>query len=118
RSKPGASALPQTPQGTVILLPERFSRKAIVGACWMPCVFLLLVLSVAVPHVGIGAHTQPGDTHVVPTNDVVVPDVEISAHVGPRWWQILLAVLTLPLGFSAPFGTTILGWLAVSDIRR
>src|SRR5262249_13351042 len=33
RSKPKGRSLPQTPQGTVILPPERVSRKAVIGVC-------------------------------------------------------------------------------------
>jgi predicted Ser/Thr protein kinase len=94
RSKPAVESLPKTPQGTVILPPERFSRKAIIGVCWMPCVLFVLFMYHAVP----GAAGR--------------------AHDGPSWWEIALGVIMLLLGFSAPFGTTILGWLAVSDIRR
>src|SRR5439155_11600852 len=37
---------------------------------------------------------------------------------GPAWWQIVLMVTLLPLGIAAPFGTTILGNIAMSQIRR
>ncbi len=95
RPKPAQDTPPQTPPGTVISTPERFSRKALLGVCWVPFAFFAFFGSYLVHSV------QSGTTH----------------H-GPHWWQILLAVLTLPLGFSAPFGTTLLGWLAVADVRR
>ena len=41
-----------------------------------------------------------------------------KVHHGPAWWQMALLFTMLPLGLAAPFGTTILGWMAVSDIRR
>jgi len=34
------------------------------------------------------------------------------------FWRILVTIIILVPGLAAPFGTTILGWLAVSDIRR
>ena len=81
-----ARALPGT--------PPRFSRTAIVGACWAP-VFIAFVMmfsmSVAMP---------AGEYH------------------GPEWWQYLLMFTLLPLGITAPFGTTILGCVALSQIRR
>ena len=76
----------------------RFSRTAIVGACWMPFIFVAPLLFLFARYTGaVQAGTPPP---------------------GPAWWQILLAVTLLPLGLTAPFGTTILGWLAVAQIRR
>jgi serine/threonine protein kinase len=72
----------------------RFSRTAIVGAGWMPFFFISFLLFLAVKSVSIGEY-----------------------H-GPEWWQYLLMFTLLPLGITAPFGTTILGWVAVSQIRR
>ena len=85
---------PRTPDGTVVLPPEEFSRKAIIGLCWIPFVFFILLMF-----------------------------YELQAPAGqeqrgPAWWQMALGVLTLPLGFTAPFGATLLGWWAVGDIRR
>src|SRR6185369_5747454 len=49
--------------------------------------------------------------------------VETVSGVGreplaPAALKILLTITLLPLGLTAPFGTTILGWIAVGDIRR
>jgi tRNA A-37 threonylcarbamoyl transferase component Bud32 len=71
----------------------RFSRTAIVGACWVPLFFITFVLNFT-------THAVQGEYH------------------GPAWWQVLLLILLVPTGFTAPFGTTILGWVAVSQIRR
>ena len=102
RSKPAAARpLPQTPQGTVILPPEKFSRKAVIGACWAPFFVLAALLYFLVANVT----TVPAGATSLPAR---------STH----WWQILLSVTVLPLGLGAPFGTTILGWIAVGDIRR
>ncbi|MCU0784975.1 MAG: protein kinase, partial [Verrucomicrobia bacterium] len=77
-------------------IPSRFSRTAIVGACWLPFFFAAALL--LMPHSVVVESGQP--------------------QPGPSWWQILLMVTLLPLGLTAPFGTTILGWIAVSQIRR
>lgn len=37
--------------------------------------------------------------------------------VGPLWWQGVAFPLIV-VAVAGPFGTTILGWLAVADIRR
>jgi hypothetical protein len=100
-SKPAVRLLPQTPQGTVILPPERFSRKAVIGACWAPFFFLAALLHFLVAEVT----TTPVGAANLPARST-------------EWWQILLSVTVLPLGLAAPFGTTILGWIAVGDIRR
>jgi len=72
--------------------PPRFSRTAIVGACWAPFVFTLLVLL---------------------ANKVSTP-----GYQGSAWWEQLLAIMLGGLGVTAPFGSTILGWIAVAQIRR
>jgi tRNA A-37 threonylcarbamoyl transferase component Bud32 len=76
----------------------RFSRKAIIGAAWAALFFVLAFtwLFASFP-VQVPAGTQP------PTS---------------AWWLKLLAVPVLLLGLSAPFGTTILGSMALSQIRR
>jgi serine/threonine protein kinase/signal peptidase I len=74
--------------------PSRLSRTAIVGACWAPFFFIAFV--------------------AMKTSY----KVEAGHYNGPSWWQIALMVTLLPLGVTAPFGTTILGWIAVSQIRR
>src|SRR5882672_10850608 len=101
RAKKEPEPLPRTPQGTVILPPEKFSRKAVVGACWAPLFVLAALLYWTVAEVT----TVPAGMEGLPAPST-------------RWWQILLTVTLLPLGLMAPFGTTILGWIAVGDIRR
>jgi hypothetical protein len=39
------------------------------------------------------------------------------SYRGPTWWQILMEALLL-LWLTAPFGTTLLGWVAIAQIRR
>ncbi|HXB60191.1 MAG TPA: serine/threonine-protein kinase [Candidatus Acidoferrales bacterium] len=91
---------------------SRFSRMSIISACWalsLPIAFLAMFMP------WTGALTQ---------------------NIGPAWWQTFCIFLfahglpmfnpnaptwrmftLLPLGLAAPFGTTILGWLAVVQIR-
>ena len=73
----------------------RFSRTAIWGAVWALFVF-------GVPPMFLG--------HQVP--------LPAGEYAGPAWWQTLLMILLVPTGMTAPFGTTILGWISVSQIRR
>ncbi|MCE5326550.1 MAG: ankyrin repeat domain-containing protein [Planctomycetaceae bacterium] len=42
----------------------------------------------------------------------------LRLYQGPSLWQIALAILILPLGFTAPLGTTICGAVGISRIRR
>ncbi|MEQ1850815.1 MAG: serine/threonine-protein kinase [Chthoniobacteraceae bacterium] len=71
--------------------PSRISRMAIVGSCWILFIFALVPLYLSLQSDG--------------------------GHAGPAW-PAWLAFVTMALGFTAPFGTTILGWVAVSQIRR
>jgi serine/threonine protein kinase len=75
----------------------RFSRTAIIGALWIP-VFLFAIVGSFVSH-----------------TPVPVPE---GIPAGPAWWQRVLAGAVIFLGLAAPFGTTILGWIAVSQIRN
>ena len=85
----------QTPKSAPEVTP-RFSRIAIWGAIWAPLFFVgLMFFHPSVVVVGPG-----------------------SPPPGPAWWQIVLRLTLLPLGLTAPFGTTILGGIAVSKIRR
>jgi hypothetical protein len=78
----------RAPPANIPSAKAHFSRAAIVGACWTPLFFITFVFNVQ------------------------------SEYRGPLWGQLLLMVTLLPLGFAAPFCTTILGWLAVSQICR
>jgi predicted Ser/Thr protein kinase len=75
----------------------RFSRAAIWGAVWAPLFFTAAVPSLMVVQVSVAAGSPPP---------------------GAAWWQVLLSLTLLPLGAAAPFGTTILGWIAVAQIRH
>jgi hypothetical protein len=78
---------------------SRFSRKAIWGAVWAPLAFGALIPMMLVETVvgsGPGVAPPPG----------VPPPI-----------RILAGVLTI-FGAAAPFGTTILGLIAISEIRR
>jgi hypothetical protein len=100
RAENESSAGAQTTARESRALPEesRFSRVAIAGAVWISvCLFAAFLWFGPVGSVEVPAGSQ-------------VP--------GTTWWQWILICTLLPLGFTAPFGTTILGWIAVSQIRR
>src|SRR6185369_778232 len=90
--KPGASPHSEPDNTTG---PPRFSRAAIVGACWVPFTFLSFVAVVLASNQGLSGPTA-----------------------GPEWWQLAILIPALTLGVTGPFGTTILGWVAVAQIRR
>ena len=134
----------QYPPQRSVPVKRRFSRAAIVGACWAPWFFLMLFPaalffttlqgvvstgpgpSVSVPGVSIKA---PGDSNEA--YGVSVPDVSISSSgvsikapgvfvstPGVSIVGLMLIVPFLLLGFSSVFGTTILGFVAISHIRH
>ncbi len=70
--------------------PSRFSRTAICGAIWAP--FILIIALIANP-------------------------IRVESD-SPTMGLRLIAILLTLIGVAAPFGTTILGWVAVSQIRR
>ncbi len=89
---PGAA--PPTPGASGSPGPARLSRKAVIGAVWAPF-FVFPILSLFVVQVALN-----------------------GALPRPEWWQSVLLGVLLPLGVAAPFGTTILGGIALSQIRR
>jgi serine/threonine protein kinase len=93
---PGAT--PAGARGTRALPEARFSRTAIVGAGWAPLIFFAAVAMF-----------------------VAFKPVAVPAGGSPSGVSLLGMLIGLPLallGLSAPFGTTILGWVAVAQIRR
>jgi predicted Ser/Thr protein kinase len=103
RSPPPPQIPPKVPNDTVVLTPERLSRKAIVGACWAPMFLVATVLWFMPPII---------------SEATVETEVPVSSGHVVLWWHwVMIAVILVP-GLAAPFGTTILGWLAVRDIRR
>ena len=78
--------------------PPRFSRTAIVGAVWAPLFFIVFLF-----------WFLPGTRVDVPAG---------GSPSGSVLLGILAGLLLALLGITAPFGTTLLGWVAVSQIRR
>ena len=78
----------------------RFSRLAIVGAAWAPLFFVMAFLAFFA-FFARSVHVPAG-----------------SQPPRPEWWQWLLMFTVLPLGLLAPFGTTILGAVALAQIRH
>ena len=80
--------------GATRALPEQhISRTAIVGVCWIPFAILAALIFYVASHEG-----GPGET--------------------PTKLGIWMAFTVVPLGIVAPFITTILGWIAIPQIRR
>ena len=99
-SKPQAG-IPVPRSAQVPQTPPRFSRTAIVGAWWVPSGLVVLLLfswSLQEVSVSLGNSGPP------------VP--------GQNWLGLLIGLPVALLGLTAPFGTTILGWVAVTQIRR
>ena len=77
-------------------IEPRFSRTAIVGACWVAFVGLMLSMLMTATVYSNGTE-PPRQTWVV---------------------QLLDHLVVKPLFYLSPFGVTILGWMAVTQIRR
>jgi hypothetical protein len=94
-----ADTAPSTPPDAVppAAIEPRFSGTAIVGAAWAPCFFLVAVVYMMC---------------------FQVKAVEGAASPGLAWWQYVLRFTLLLVGLTAPFGTTILGIVAISQIRH
>jgi len=83
------------PPATPVSSQPRLSRTALAGAVWAPWFFL-----------AVSAYFWPVIVQVKPD----------SAPHGPAGWQVMITLL--PLGLTSPFGTTILGYVALSHIRH
>jgi hypothetical protein len=75
----------------------RLSRVAVAGAVWAPFFLFVVVSTFVVVPVQVEAGAEPS---------------------GPVWWQIALAATLLPLGLTAPLGTTICGAISLAQIRH
>ncbi len=75
--------------------PQRLSRTAVIGAAWAALFLVSVVLWFGLKW----EMDQPSPR--------------------PWWWLCrVLSWTLLPLGATAPVGTTLLGWIAVTQIRR
>jgi len=81
-------------QGSNPAIEPRLSRLAISGAIWAPLFFVMVLASMIA---------------------VTVPE---GRPPELAWWQLLLSFTLLPMGVAAPFGTTILGAVAIAKIKR
>ena len=85
------------PDGPTQRNEPRISKAAIVGALWAPLFFFTLLLF------------EEGVTETLPPGTV--------PQEGP-WWGKVIGIVLLLIAAPAPIGTTALGALAVSNIRR
>ncbi len=91
----------QPPQASDEITPSRFSRRAILGAVWAAFFF------VAIP---------PASMLVTARS---APERGLFSEGSPLWFlAVYLLLALLPFGATAPFGTTILGVISVSNIRH
>ncbi len=94
----------------------RFSRKAILGAVWAAFFFVAILPMVFVTGgQSVPIHTTDSQSTLAERETQPVAE---PADDGPQWWQWVLIFTLLPLGATAPFGTTILGAVSVSEIRH
>jgi serine/threonine protein kinase len=89
-------------------IAPRFSRTAIVGACWAVFFWACLLFSFFSALALIPSMMSSMSSMQEPVSG-------LASHID----LVLVIDLLLSLvGMPAPFGTTILGWVAVSQIRR
>jgi serine/threonine protein kinase len=96
-SQPPADSSMAATSGSVAA-NARFSKPAIIGAAWAPFFFVVFFLCF---FISISVYVPTG-----------------TKPPGPEWWQMLLAFTVLPLGVFAPFGTTFLGIISLTQIRH
>ena len=130
-SDPGSStATPPSAQPlhqSDVQCPARFSRKAIWGACWAPLFFVCILGMTTSSEVRTSrpAYHDAPVGYVSDTEELPAPSKELTEKNRPsepstsgNLLPILLLVTLLPLGLSAPIGTTVLGSVAISNIRN
>lgn len=105
-------------------LPPRVSRKAIIGACWAPFFVAFLYMFLMVGDSTSSSRPAQQVTTIKSTDGgttIIKTGPEDALELGPSgptWpWAIVIFGVGA-LGITAPFGTTILGYLAVIDIRH
>jgi len=76
----------------------RLSRAAVIGACWLPMGFIFFLLFFSV-HVAV---SSPGN----------------APPPGPSLIEEIALIAIGALGVTSPFGTTAMGIIAISQIRR
>jgi hypothetical protein len=92
---PEKHAMEITPASKAIVRytgPRSLSLTALLGIAWGMLFPLMILLS------GIAVEPLPGES--------------------PPWWHSALQFTVLPLGWSAPFATTVLGLLAIGQIQK
>jgi hypothetical protein len=86
------------PLATPISSQPRLSKAALIGAVWAPWFFLAAF-----------AFTLPAGMN---------PAMRGFAPSGKTWLQVVLMITLIPLGLTAPFASTILGYVGLAHIRH
>ncbi len=113
--KAEASPAPAPPSASVSLQP-RLSRTALVGAAWA-FGFLLFALGSFI----IAAYSQfpDGKRPQTAAQMVMLLNIRWDTAMSPStpWLEKVLEITIMLVGLTAPFGATILGYQALSQIR-
>lgn len=107
--------------------PPRFSRQAILGAVWAPFFFIIVLMTLFLSTARLEGPTATTRTegragndngNVTSSETEKVPVPSGDSLDDRTIWQWFMLVIVLPIGLAAPFGTTILGLVAISNIRH
>ena len=113
RTPPGSRQCKETESGKTGAVATnqapRFSRTAILGACWVMLFWACLLFTF------FSALAE-----FIPTMMSIMSSRQepVSGLAGSMYLVLTIDLLLTLVGMPAPFGTTILGWVAVSQIRR
>ncbi len=119
---------PRKPQ-PISNLPQRYSRKAIIGAIWA-CLFVLVPLTLFTSVRVAPDHPEPATREIVvradrssanalPHGDIIRQETYRAPTVRyePSALLMIIGMALLVLGLTAPIGSTVLGFMALGDIR-
>jgi len=105
-------------------MPEpRFNRATIVGLCWI--VWMLFALSLLVALLVIEVRPALSESQGAAMNPTGIPQEDLAQVIQypcvmayQTWWGITLLIFIVLPGLLAPIGTTILGWVGISQIKN
>jgi predicted Ser/Thr protein kinase len=105
------------PPATPIFSQPRLSRMALAGAVWASGFFPFALMSLFIVAVApLADGTRPGTASQVV--GLLIFRWGTATSPGTPWWQTVLLVTILFVGLTAPIGTTIAGYVSLSQIRH